>query len=94
MHEETLGHCDALPGHLTIYQGYALLLTDKNGNVSGGKNGFYFHRTRFVSRIQLRIDGTELQPISANPDTSCSLIAYALAPFPVSGAFWRDPTPT
>jgi glycogen debranching enzyme len=83
MHRHNLNRCDPLVGRIALYQGHSLLLTDIHGNMTGATDGFYFRRTRFISAMELRISGSDLQPISATQAGPNTLIAYSEAPLPI-----------
>lgn len=70
------------PGFLTAFQGHSLILTDVEGRVESGAEGYYFHRTRFLSRLALEVNGKQPAFVSANPVDSYSFISYFLAPSP------------
>ncbi len=79
------------PGELSAYRGHSILVTDAHGRVAAGLEGFYLHRTRFISRLVLKVDDAEPTFVSANPVTSHSLISYHLAPSLAGAA--AGPTP-
>jgi N-terminal domain of (some) glycogen debranching enzymes len=70
------------PGHLITYQGQAFLITDLQGFVGGGIEGFYYRQTRFLSKMRLAVDNAEPRNVSANVVDGYSWIAYYLAPSP------------
>ena len=74
------------PDELTIYRGHSVLITDSRGAIGSGIEGLYFHRTRFLSRCLLRVDGTEPNFVSANPVEPHSMISYHLAESPAKAA--------
>jgi glycogen debranching enzyme len=79
------------PGELSAYRGHSILVTDSHGRVAAGLEGFFLHRTRFISRLVLKVEGSEPKFVSANPVTPHSLISYHLAPSPAGAA--AGPTP-
>ncbi|MNR81374.1 hypothetical protein D3C72_121160 [compost metagenome] len=70
------------PEALIAYQGHSLLITGVHGGIRQGIDGFYFHQTRFVQRMDLTVDGQPLRFVSANPVDPYSFISYYLAPSP------------
>ncbi|MBN9562273.1 MAG: hypothetical protein J0H14_16340 [Alphaproteobacteria bacterium] len=79
------------PGELSAYRGHSILVTDSHGRVAAGLEGFYLHRTRFISRLVLKVEGSEPKFVSANPVTAHSLISYHLAPSPAGAAAGPSP---
>lgn len=67
------------PGEQSCHRGHAVLITDIEGNIRSGVEGFYFRRTRFLSRMAMRVDGSEPHFVSANPVEPHMLISYHLA---------------
>jgi glycogen debranching enzyme len=80
-----------LPSNLITYEGHALLVTDREACIRGGEHGFYYRQTRFLSKMQLMIDGKAPNIVSANPVDSYSSIAYWLAPSPAGAKAGPDP---
>lgn len=70
------------PEALIAYQGHSLLITGVHGQIRQGIEGFYHHQTRFLQRLDLRIDGKPPLFVSANPVDPYSYISYFLAPTP------------
>src|SRR5690349_20021968 len=81
------------PEHRIVYRGHAVLITDLHGQVGGGKDGFYLHRTRSLFRLRLRIDGQEPRCVSANLVDRHSLLAYYFASSPAGAAAGPPPAP-
>jgi glycogen debranching enzyme len=79
------------PEQLFAYRGHALVLTDSQARIADGDEGFYFRRTRFLSRLILKVNGKEPSPASANPVEPHSLIAYHLAPSPAGHKAGPEP---
>jgi glycogen debranching enzyme len=79
------------PGELSAHRGHSILVTDAHGRIAAGTEGFYLHRTRFISRMILKIEDDEPEFVSANPVTPHSLTSYHLAPSPAGAA--AGPTP-
>lgn len=71
-----------MPSHLIVHEGHALVITDLEGLVGSGIEGFYYRQTRFLSKMRFAIDGEEPRIVSANAVDSYSSIAYYLAPSP------------
>lgn len=70
------------PEALIAYQGHSLLITGVHGRIRQGIEGFYHHQTRFLSLLDLHVDGQALTFVSANPVEAHSFISYYLAPTP------------
>jgi glycogen debranching enzyme len=60
-----------------------LLFADHNGDLHPA-GGFYFHRTRFLSRMHMLVNGDEPETISAHPVDANSWAVYRLAHLPPS----------
>jgi glycogen debranching enzyme len=80
-----------IPYDLIIYEGHALLVTDRQGCIRGGEAGFYYRQTRFLSKLELTVGGKAPTNVSATPVDSYSLIAYWLAPSPAGAKAGPDP---
>ncbi|MBV9755631.1 MAG: hypothetical protein JO047_01105, partial [Alphaproteobacteria bacterium] len=74
------------PDELTVYRGHCVLITDGCGRIGSGIEGLYVHRTRFLSRCLLRVDGAEPHFVSANPVEPHAMISYHLARSPAGAA--------
>ena len=74
------------PEDLIVHQGYAVLVTDRAGAITGGKLGFFLHQTRFLSRFGWELDGHV--PVSASAGTveHHSIVSYHLTPSPAGAA--------
>jgi glycogen debranching enzyme len=72
------------PELLIAHQGHSELITGVHGHVSHGLHGFYHHKTRFLSRFRLTIDGRDPAFVAATPVAHHSMIAYYLAEAPPS----------
>lgn len=83
--------CWPRPDKLLAYRGHAFLAVDPKGKVAAGMEGFYFRRTRFLSRLLLKIAGEEPTFASANLVEAHSLISYHLAPSPAGAAAGPKP---
>jgi glycogen debranching enzyme len=70
------------PSHLINYEGHAFLITDLDGFIGRGIEGFYYRQTRFLSKMRLAVDGSELSIVSANAVDAYSSIAYYVGPSP------------
>ena len=86
-----VNRCSVRPSDLITHRGYAVLVTDTRGWISAGKEGFFFHQTRYLSHFSMAIQGSEPQFISANTVDHHFLTAYHFAPSPAGGA--AGPTP-
>jgi glycogen debranching enzyme len=74
------------PEALIAYQGHSMLLTNIHGHMREELHGFYHHKTRFLSRFHVRLDGRDPHFVSANLVDAHSMIGYYLAPVaPVIG---------
>lgn len=73
------------PETLVAYQGHSICITGVHGHLRVGIEGFYHHNTRFLSRMEVAIDGCDPAFVSANPVDSYSFIAYYLCPHPAGG---------
>ncbi|MFC0406778.1 amylo-alpha-1,6-glucosidase [Roseomonas elaeocarpi] len=82
--------CTVRPDNLIAYQGFAVLITDRQARLREGSHGFFLHQTRFLSRLELEVDGKPPSPISANTVEAHSLLAYHLAPSPAGLAASPD----
>ncbi len=67
------------PGRLMVHWGHALASLDDQARVTGGFDGFYLHKTRFLSRLAPRVDGVPPRRVSANVLEPHAAIAYWLA---------------
>ena len=67
------------PGCLMVHWGHALALLDGGAGVTDGLDGFYLHKTRFLSRLALRVDGAAPARVSAVVVEPHAASAYALA---------------
>ena len=63
-----------------------MLVTDREGWIGRGLEGFYLHQTRFLSRLRILIENARPTPVSANEVDHHVLTAYHLAPSPVGHA--------
>ena len=59
-----------------------MLITDLDGFIGSGVEGFYYRQTRFLSKMRFAVDGIAPLAVSANPVDSYSSIAYYLAASP------------
>jgi glycogen debranching enzyme len=72
------GVLQARPGLRYTYRGLSVLVSGRDGTVRGhGSQGFHHRNTRFLSRLDLTVDGHALTPFSAGPVSSDRLLAYA-----------------
>ena len=86
-----VNRCSVRPTDLITHRGYAVLVTDTKGWIGGGKEGFFFHQTRYLSHFGITIDGTDPKLISANTVDHHFLTAYHFARSPAGRA--AGPTP-
>ncbi len=86
-----VNRCSVRPTDLITHRGYAVLVTDTRGRIDGGKEGFFFHQTRYLSSLGIRIDGSDPTFVSANTVDHHLLTSYHLAPSPAGRA--AGPTP-
>ncbi|MBV9778100.1 MAG: hypothetical protein JO143_13740, partial [Acetobacteraceae bacterium] len=70
------------PGEYSAHRGHAILVTDTRGRVQSGTEGFFFRRTRFLSRLVMKVNDQEPHFVSANPVEPHFMISYHLAPSP------------
>jgi hypothetical protein len=70
------------PGEYSAHRGHAILVTDTRGRVRSGTEGFFFRRTRFLSRLVMKVNDQEPHFVSANPVEPHFMISYHLAPSP------------
>jgi hypothetical protein len=79
------------PGEYSAHRGHSILVTDADGRVRSGTEGFFLHRTRFLSRLVLRVNDEEPRFVSANPVELHFLISYHIAPSPAGPAAGPSP---
>jgi len=77
-----INQCRVRPTDLIVHQGYAVLVTNLQGLVAEGLEGFYLHQTRFLSGLGIAVGGSEPKSVSANTVDHHFLTAYHLAPSP------------
>lgn len=71
----------ARPEQRYTYLGYALIVTDALGRVTGkGLEGFYVENTRLLSKLEFTVDGQALVPFAASAVDRHGLLAYAQVP--------------
>ena len=80
-----------IPSNLIIYEGNAVLVTDRKASLRDGIEGFYFRQTRFLSRMEIAVNGKLPTTVSANSVDSYSSIAYWLAPSPAGAKAGPEP---
>ena len=84
--------CIVRPGDLIAHRGYAALVTDTHGRIEGGGiKGFYLHRTRFLSRLALKVGDDDPRFVSANPVDHHVITSYHLAPSPAGSKAGATP---
>ena len=86
-----VNRCSVRPGDLIAHRGYTVLVTDTHGRIGDGIKGFYLHRTRFLSRLQIKVNGANPEFVSANAVDHHFITSYHLAPSPGRAA--AGPTP-
>ncbi len=79
------------PGEYSAHRGHSILIVDTEGRVDSGIEGLYLRRTRFLSRLVMKLANEEPKFVSANPVQPHSLTSYHLAPSPAGAA--AGPTP-
>lgn len=72
--------CSVRPNDLITHHGHAVLVTDRHGWISKSTQGFFFHQTRYLSRLALKVDKAEPKFVSANAVDHHILTSYHLAP--------------
>lgn len=75
-----VNRCRVRPHDLIAHQGYTVLVTDVHGRIGQGVEGFYLHQTRFLSRLQIGVDGAAPKFASANVVDHHAITAFHLAP--------------
>jgi N-terminal domain of (some) glycogen debranching enzymes len=80
-----------IPSSLITYEGHTVLVTDRQGSIRGGEQGFYYRQTRFLSKLQLIVDGKTPDGVSANAVDSYSSVAYWLTAAPAGAKAGPDP---
>ena len=60
-----VNRCSVRASDLIAHRGYTVLVTDTGGRIGGRIEGFYFHRTRFLSRLGFKVDGADPKLVSA-----------------------------
>jgi len=85
-----INRCSVRPDALIAHQGRTVLVTDTGGRIGAGYQGFYLHQTRFLSRLQVRINDEDPKLASANVVAHHFITAYHLAPSPAARAAQPD----
>ncbi|MFO1432734.1 MAG: glycogen debranching N-terminal domain-containing protein [Candidatus Competibacteraceae bacterium] len=67
---------------LIAYQGFSCFITNDFGAVADGKAGFFYRQTRFLARLQVKVNGSTPSCASGNTVDANSMIFYHLAPSP------------
>ena len=86
-----VNRCSVRPTDLITHRGYAVLVTDTRGWISGEQEGFFLHQTRYLSHFSMKIDGAVPKFISANTVDHHFLTAYHLARSPAGRAAGPEP---
>ncbi len=79
------------PGEYSAHQGHSLLVTDYHGRIRSGTEGLFLHRTRFLSRLVMKVNDEEPHFVSVNPVEPHFLISYYLAPSPAGAEAGPSP---
>lgn len=88
-----VNRCSVRPTDLITHRGYAVLVTDTRGRIGADaqKEGYFFHQTRYLSRLVIKIDQAEPTFVSANKVDHHFLTSYHLAPSPAGLAAGASP---
>ena len=86
-----VNRCSVRPTDLITHRGYAVLVTDTRGWISGEKEGFFLHQTRYLSHFTMKIDGAKPKFVSANTVDHHFLTAYHLARSPAGKSAGPEP---
>jgi glycogen debranching enzyme len=70
------------PAHLILHCRHSFAITDLSGLIGAGVEGFYYHQTRFLSKMQLTIEGGQPLAVCAVAVDAARSVAYFLAPSP------------
>jgi glycogen debranching enzyme len=70
------------PEALIAFQGQSMVITGIHGHIGSDLQGFYHHKTRFLSRFAMRVNGQAPGFVSANLVDAHSVIAYYLCAVP------------
>lgn len=81
-HLRDVNRCMVRPTDLIAHRGYTVLVTDTRGRIGDGLEGFYLHRTRFLSHFGIKVGGSDPKFVSANVVDHHFITAYHLAPSP------------
>jgi glycogen debranching enzyme len=79
------------PTEYSAHRGHSILIVDSQGRIQSGTEGFYLRRTRFLSRLVMKVADQEPHFASANPVTAHFLISYHVAPSPAGAEAGPDP---
>lgn len=79
------------PSEYSAHRGHSILITDTEGRIRSGNEGFYLRRTRFLSRLVMKVADEEPKFVSANPVLPHFMISYHLAASPAGAK--AGPTP-
>jgi glycogen debranching enzyme len=82
------------PSYVITHRAHSFLITDLNGFIGTGIEGFYYRQTRFLSKLRFAVDGKEPSNVSPNAIDSYSWIAYYLAPSPAGAGASAEPDAT
>ncbi|MBA2625032.1 MAG: amylo-alpha-1,6-glucosidase, partial [Acidimicrobiia bacterium] len=74
-------------GTVTLVEGASFCLSGTNGDiVPGGAHGLYFLDTRFLSRLELRVDGAPVEPLGRSNDDPFAAVFFGRCPPPPGAA--------
>jgi glycogen debranching enzyme len=79
------------PCEYSAHRGHSILIVDSQGSIRSGVEGLYLRRTRFLSRLVMKVADEEPHFASANPVNAHFIISYHVAPSPAGAE--AGPTP-
>lgn len=72
------------PLRMTIHSGRAMLVTDHEGWIGGGRTGLFHHDTRYLSTYQILLNDLKLKFLTAaQPAYNCAILTYTNPKFQV-----------
>jgi glycogen debranching enzyme-like protein len=81
---ENLNRFRPRPSQPITYEGHAFLITDLEGFIGSGIEGFYYRQTRFFLKMRLTVDGAEPRFVAANSvDAYSSMPCRTISPPPL-----------
>ncbi|HUZ13666.1 MAG TPA: glycogen debranching N-terminal domain-containing protein [Caulobacteraceae bacterium] len=78
----SLNVCRPDAGRFVLFCGHMLLIVSERGAIEAGLTGLFFHRARFLSRLDFEIAGKAPELASMHPVDTASMLGYHLAPAP------------